>query len=291
MKNLGRYQIERELGKGATGIVYLARDIRNGCVVAIKTLVLPRELEAGELQEIRERFVCEARSASRLNHPDIVTVFDAGEARGLAYLAMEFLPGTDLAPYSKPGNLLPLPQVMRIIARVAAALHYAHAHGVVHRDIKPSNIMYEPASDTVKVSDFGIAHFPASSRATAGKGLGTPGYMSPEQLAGNEIEGRSDLFSLGVTLYQMVSGHLPFQGDSLPQLVLKAANEPHIDIRTYNAKLPPCLVGIIDKALVKHPAGRYQSGDEMAQAIKMCANALGDGCSPREWRAVSRGAV
>jgi len=271
---LGRYQLEKELGRGATGIVYRGRDSQTGRVVAIKTVALSREFETGELQEVRERFVREAETAGRLNHPHVVRIFDAGEAHDLAYIAMEFLQGTDLTPYTRPDNLLPLPQVMRIIARAAAALHYAHVNRVVHRDIKPSNIMYDPASDTVKVTDFGIALITDSSRT--GRTPGTPSYMSPEQLAGKTIEGRSDLFSLGVTFYQLVSGHLPFRGDSLPQLVIKMANEPHIGILTYNPQLPPCLVDIIDKALAKHPAGRYQTGDDMAQALKVCAAAMGE---------------
>ncbi len=272
---LGRYQLEQELGRGATGIVYRGRDPQSGRAVAIKTVALSRGLEAGELLEVRERFIREAETARRLNHPDLVRILDAGEANDVAYLVMEFLQGTDLAPYTRPGNLLPLPQVMRIIARVAAALHYAHANRVVHRDIKPSNIMFESASDTVKVTDFGIALFPGSSTTDTGRALGTPSYMSSEQLAGKTSEGRSDLFSLGVTFYQLVSGHLPFQGDSLPQLVIRMANEPHIGILAYNPQLPPCLTDIIDKALAKHPAGRYQTGDDMAQALKACAAAMG----------------
>jgi serine/threonine-protein kinase len=190
---------------------------------------------------------------------------------------MEFLKGKDLTPFIKPDKLLPLPKAMSIIARVADALSYAHTNSVVHRDIKPANIMYELESDTVKVTDFGIARITDSSKTKTGMVLGTPSYMSPEQLAGKKIEGRSDLFSLGVTLYQLACGKLPFQGDSMAQLMFKIANEPHVDILTYNAKLPPCLVDIINKALAKQPEARYQTGEEMAQAIKACAASVGGG--------------
>jgi len=190
---------------------------------------------------------------------------------------MEFLKGKDLAPYIKPDALLPLPKVMSIVARVAEALAYAHTNNVVHRDIKPANIMYEPDSDVVKVTDFGIARITDSSKTKTGMVLGTPSYMSPEQLAGKKIEGRSDLFSLGVTLYQLACGHLPFQGDSMAQLMFKIANEPHVDILTYNANLPPCLVDIVNKSLAKQPEERYQTGEEMARAIRACAGGAGGG--------------
>jgi serine/threonine-protein kinase len=274
---LGRYQVEKELGKGAMGVVYLGKDPKIGRVVAIKTMALSQEFEADELQDVKDRFFREAETAGRLNHPHIVTIFDAGEEHDLAYIAMEFLKGKDLTPFIKPDNLLPLPKVMSIIARVAEALSYAHTNSVVHRDIKPANIMYELESDTVKVTDFGIARITDSSKTKTGMVLGTPSYMSPEQLAGKKIEGRSDLFSLGVTLYQLACGKLPFQGDSMAQLMFKIANEPHVDILTYNAKLPPCLVDIINKALAKQPEARYQTGGEMAQAIKACAAGVGGG--------------
>ena len=267
---LGRYQVEKELGKGAMGVVYLGKDPKIGRVVAIKTMALSQEFDADELQDVKDRFFREAETAGRLNHPHIVTIFDAGEEHDLAYIAMEFLKGKDLAPFIKPDNLLPLPKVMSIIARVAEALSYAHNNNVVHRDIKPANIMYELDSDTVKVTDFGIARITDSSKTKTGMVLGTPSYMSPEQLSGKKIQGSSDLFSLGVTLYQMSCGHLPFKGDSMAQLMFKIANEPHVDILTLSPALPTCLVDIINKALAKQPEDRYRTGNEFAQAIRAC---------------------
>jgi len=271
---LGRYQIEKELGKGAMGIVYLGKDPKIGRVVAIKTMALSQEFDADELKDVKERFFREAETAGRLTHPNIVTIYDAGEEHDLAYIAMEFLKGKDLAPYVKPGNLLPLARVLSIFARVAEALAYAHKNSVVHRDVKPANIMYEPESDTVKVTDFGIARITDSSKTKTGMVLGTPSYMSPEQLAGKKIEGCSDLFSLGAALYQMACGHLPFQGDSMAQLMFKIANEAHADIRTHSPKLPACVAAIVNKSLAKDPAQRYQDGEQMAKALRLCLQSL-----------------
>ena len=272
---LGRYEIEKELGKGAMGVVYLGRDPKINRVVAIKTMALSQEFEADELVEVKERFFREAETAGRLNHPNIVTMFDAGEEHDLAYIAMEFLKGKDLVSVAKPGNLLPLPRVMSIVARVADALSYAHEYNVVHRDIKPANIMYEPESDQVKVTDFGIARITDSSKTKTGMVLGTPSFMSPEQLAGKKIDGRSDLFSLGVMLYQMSCGKLPFEGDSMAQLMFRIANEPHPDIRGFNPDLPDCLVAIIDRAMTKDPDARYQTGAEFAKDIRTCMTMTG----------------
>lgn len=273
---LGRYEIEKELGKGAMGVVYLGRDPKINRVVAIKTMALSQEFEGDELAEVKERFFREAETAGRLNHANIVTMFDAGEEHDLAYIAMEFLKGKDLVPYTKPGQLMPLPRVLSIVARVADALSYAHENHVVHRDIKPANIMYEPESDQVKVTDFGIARITDSSKTKTGMVLGTPSYMSPEQLAGKKIDGRSDLFSLGVTLYQMACGKLPFEGDSMAQLMFKIANEAHPDIRSIQADLPENLVAIIDKVLTKDPDQRYQTGAEFARDIRTCLAMTGD---------------
>ena len=270
---LGRYQIEKELGKGAMGVVYLGRDPKINRVVAIKTMALSQEFEADELEDVKARFFREAETAGRLNHQNIVTMYDAGEEHDLAYIAMEFLKGHDLVPYTKPDKLLPLPKVVSIVARVAEALSYAHSNNVVHRDIKPANVMYEPESDQVKVTDFGIARITDSSRTKTGMVLGTPSYMSPEQLSGKKIDGRSDLFSLGVTLYLLSCGKLPFVGESMTQLMFKIANEAQPDIRTYNAEIPDRLVAIIDRALRKDANERYQTGDEMARDLQACLSA------------------
>ena len=268
---LGRYQVEKELGKGAMGVVYLGKDPKIGRVVAIKTMALSQEFEPDELEDVKQRFFREAETAGRLNHPNIVTIYDAGEEHDLAYIAMEFLKGKDLVPQTKPGALLSLPKALSVVARVAEALSYAHLQNVVHRDIKPANIMYDPQSDSVKVTDFGIARITDSSKTKTGMVLGTPSYMSPEQLAGKKIDGQSDLFSLGVPLCQLSCGSLPFQGDSMTQLMFKIASEPPIDILGVNPALPECVVKIINKALSKDVAQRYQSGEEFAQAIRACA--------------------
>lgn len=267
---LGRYQLEKELGKGAMGVVYQGRDPKINRVVAIKTMALAQEFDEDELADVKLRFFREAETAGRLNHPNIVTMYDAGEEHDLAYIAMEFLKGRDLVPHCKPGNLLPLPTVLSIVARVADALDYAHAEHVVHRDIKPANIMYEPAGDQVKVTDFGIARITDSSRTKTGMVLGTPSFMSPEQLAGKKIDGRSDLYSLGVTLYQMCCGQLPFNGESLAQLMFKITNEVQPDILAINPALPPAVADIINKAMNKDLASRYQRGAEMARDIRAC---------------------
>ena len=236
-------------------------------------MALSQEFEPDELEDVKQRFFREAETAGRLNHPNIVTIYDAGEEHDLAYIAMEFLKGKDLVPQTKKGALLPLPKTLSIIARVAEALAYAHMQSVVHRDVKPANIMYDPQADAVKVTDFGIARITDSSKTKTGMVLGTPSYMSPEQLAGKKIDGQSDLFSLGVTLYQLSCGSLPFQGDSMTQLMFAIANADHPAIRDYNPSLPPWVVPIIDKALEKDLEKRYQTGAEFAASIRAARQA------------------
>ncbi len=266
---LGRYQVEKELGKGAMGVVYLGKDPKIGRVVAIKTMALSQEFEGEELDDARERFFREAETAGRLQHQNIVTIFDAGEEHDLAYIAMEFLKGKDLVDFCKDGQLLAMPKVLSITARVAEALAYAHRQNVVHRDIKPANIMYELDSDTVKVTDFGIARITDSSKTKTGLVLGTPSFMSPEQIAGKRVDGRSDLYSLGVMLFQMLTGVLPFRGDSMAELMYKIANEEAPDIRIVRADISERLANVVALALSKRSETRYQDGDQLAADLRM----------------------
>jgi len=267
---LGRYEVERELGKGAMGAVYLGKDPKISRVVAIKTMALSQEFEDDELVEVKERFFREAETAGRLTHPNIVTIYDAGEEHDLAYIAMEFLKGTDLTKYIKPDALLPLKQVLSLIHRSADGLDYAHQNNVVHRDIKPANIMWDPQTDSLKITDFGIARITDSSKTKTGMVLGTPSYMSPEQLAGKRVTGQSDIFSLGVMLFQMVTGKLPFSGDSMATLMYKIANEPHPAPESINPSVPRCVTVIINRAMDKDIEKRYQTGKQMADDIAKC---------------------
>ncbi len=267
---LGRYEVEKELGKGAMGAVYLGKDPKISRVVAIKTMALSQEFEEDELQDVKDRFFREAETAGRLSHPNIVTIYDAGEEHDLAYIAMEFLKGTDMVRYGKPDNLLPISRVLDIVRRCAEGLEYAHQQNVVHRDIKPANIMYEPQSDLLKITDFGIARITDSSKTKTGMVLGTPSYMSPEQLGGKKVDGQSDLFSLGVMMFQFMTGRLPFQGDSMAALMYKIANEAHPKADSIRPELPRCVSVIINRALAKDPKKRYQSGAQMAGDLRKC---------------------
>ncbi|MBY0466818.1 MAG: CHASE2 domain-containing protein [Burkholderiales bacterium] len=265
---LGRYQVEKELGKGAMGVVYLGKDPRIGRIVAIKTMALAQEFEGEELDDARQRFFREAETAGRLQHQHIVTIFDAGEDHELAYIAMEFLKGKDLVGYTQVGKLLPVDKVISIAVRVAEALDYAHGLNVVHRDIKPANIMYEPEADVVKVTDFGIARVTDASRTRTGMVLGTPSFMSPEQIAGKKVDGRSDLYSLGVMLFQLLSGALPYRAESMAELMFKIANEPAPDVRTANPQVPEAVARVVARALTKNLLERYASGAQMAHDLQ-----------------------
>ena len=270
-RTLGRYEIERELGKGAMGTVYLGRDPNINRVVAIKAIPLAEEFEEEDLAEARARFFREAEMAGRLNHPAIVTVYDAGEDQGLAYIAMEYLRGQHLSHYTEPARLLAPRRVMLLIARVAEALHYAHRQNVVHRDIKPANIMFDPETDELKITDFGIARLTDTSRTKTGIVLGTPSFMSPEQLEGRPLDGRSDQFALGISLYHLLCGQLPFRAESMPRLMQKIATEPHASVRVIRPELPESVDAILDRVLAKSADDRYANCAELAAALRACA--------------------
>ncbi|HUQ50468.1 MAG TPA: serine/threonine-protein kinase [Terriglobales bacterium] len=264
---LGRYEVLKELGKGAMGIVYLGKDPKINREVAIKTLRFEDEFEAEDMKAMKERFFREAESAGRLVHPNIVTIYDAGDDGDISYIAMELLSGTDLKEFVTKEKLLPANEVTEIIAKVADALDYAHSEGVVHRDIKPANIM-RLNDGKIKVADFGIARITSQSKTATGTVMGTPSYMAPEQLAGKRVDGRADLFSLGVTLYELLTGEKPFTGESVATLMFRIANEPHLPILSCRADLPPHVQAVIDKALAKNPDTRYARGSEMARDLR-----------------------
>jgi eukaryotic-like serine/threonine-protein kinase len=268
--HLGRYHLEREIGRGAMGIVYLGRDTAINRMVAIKAIPLASEFSDAELVEARARFFREAETAGRLNHPNIVTIYDVGEERGLAYIAMEYLKGRHLSDYAKSDNLLEPRKVLEIVARTAEALGFAHKQQVVHRDIKPANLMYDPGTNVLKITDFGIARLSGAGSTRTGIVLGTPSFMSPEQLEGRTVTGHSDLFSLGVSLFQLLTGQLPFSADSMTGLMQQIAEAPHPPLRAFRPDLPPCVESIIDRALAKSPDARYDSGAQMAAALEDC---------------------
>ena len=272
LETLGRYRIEREIGRGSMGVVYLGREPASGARVALKTMALSREFDAAELGDARACFFGEAESARRLHHPDIVAVLEAGEDHGLAFIAMEFIEGHDLQRHALVENLLPVSTVLRMLARAAAALAYAHRQGVVHRDIKPANVMVDVATGTVKITDFGIAHITDASRTRTGLVLGTPCYMSPEQMAGDRVDGRADLYSLGVVLFQLLTGTLPHRATSMGQLMRQIAHEPAPDVRSRRPDLPEPLAALVARALEKRPDARYPDGDAFAADLARAAD-------------------
>ncbi len=271
---LGRYEVLEDIGCGAMGRVLLGRDPKINRKVAIKAVDLGEECEPEELDEARERFLREAETAGRLNHPNIVTIYDVGQAGSIAYIAMEYLSGRRLGDFVSADSLLPPALVLDLLSRTADALDYAHRHNVVHRDIKPANIMYDSASNALKLTDFGIARPIDSSRTRNGIVLGTPYFMAPEQLEGRNVNGHTDLFALGVSLYQLLTGHLPFHGASMTKLMFVIANEPHKPVRSLGLDLPVCVDSIIDRALAKEPSNRFRSGAEMAAAMRRAAGEL-----------------
>ncbi|MGO9426268.1 MAG: serine/threonine-protein kinase [Steroidobacteraceae bacterium] len=276
-QRLGRYQLEREIGRGAMGVVYLGRDTAINRLVAIKAIPLASEFSDSELAEARTRFFREAETAGRLNHPNIVTIYDVGEERGLAYIAMEYLKGRHLSEYATSSTLMEPRKVLDLMARTAQALGFAHKQQVVHRDIKPANIMYDPSTDVLKITDFGIARLTGAGSTRTGIVLGTPSFMSPEQLEGRTVTGHSDLFSLGVSLFQLLTGQLPFVADSMTALMQQIAEAPHPPLRAFRPDLPACVENVIDRALAKNPDARFDSGAQMAAALEDCRSRIASG--------------
>jgi eukaryotic-like serine/threonine-protein kinase len=274
---LGRYQLEREIGRGAMGTVYLGRDTAINRQVAIKAIPLASEFSDTELAEARTRFFREAETAGRLNHPNIVTIYDVGEESGLAYIAMEYLKGRHLSDFATSNKLLEPRTVLDLIGRTAQALGFAHKQQVVHRDIKPANIMYDPSADVLKITDFGIARLTGTGSTRTGIVLGTPSFMSPEQLEGRTVTGHSDLFSLGVSLFQLLTGQLPFTADSMTGLMQQIAEAPHPRLRAFRPDLPACVESIVDRALAKNPEARFESGGQMAAALDDCRASMPSG--------------
>lgn len=272
--NLGRYQLERVIGRGAMATVYLGRDPTINRLVAIKTLPLAEEFAEDDLATARNHFLREVESAGRLNHPNIIAIYDAGEDEHVAWLAMEYFEGKPLSHYAQLGRLLPPATVVELMARAAEALHYAHAQNVVHRDVKPANLLYDDVADTLKLVDFGIARLTDSSRTRTGIILGTPSYMSPEQLAASRVSGQSDLYSLGVTMYHLLAGAPPFQADTVPRLMERISQQPHRPLRDIRDDIPPCVDEILDRALAKNPSDRFPDGRAMARALRACCRML-----------------
>ncbi|MBZ0105863.1 MAG: protein kinase [Sulfuricella denitrificans] len=267
-QNIGRYEIISEIGQGAMGVVYRALDPLLERTVAIKTISL--DLSKDEFEEFEQRFYREAKSAGRLNHPNIVTIHDVGNTDNIAYMAMEFLEGVELRDIMDAGAQLELDRIVEIVSQVADGLAFAHEHGVVHRDIKPSNIMILK-NGVAKITDFGIALIPSSSRTMAGMVLGSPKYMSPEQVVGQDVDQRSDIFSLGVMLYEMLTGKPPFSGDNISAIMYRILNETPMAPATVKPGLPEIFNYILARALAKHPDDRYQSAAEMADDMRSYA--------------------
>ena len=264
---LGRYEIIKQLGKGAMGIVYLGQDPRINRTTAIKTFKFGDEFDPEDMQDLKTKFFREAESAGTLSHPNIVTIYDAGDEHDLAYIAMEYLEGDDLEKHVKKAKLLPMVKIIDYVADIADALDYAHEKGIVHRDIKPANIMLLN-SGIVKITDFGIARITAISQTQTGIVKGTPYYMSPEQFSGQKVDGRSDIFSLGTMFFQLLTGTLPFTGENPAALMNNIMNSPHPNPKSINPKIVTPIVTIINKALEKDRENRYQRASQMSAHLK-----------------------
>lgn len=275
----GRYEIVAELGRGSMGVVYQGFDPMIGRTVAIKTMLV-EGLPPSEFEEYKQRFQREAQAAGVLTHPNIVTVYDFGEDNGVLFLAMEFLEGKSIQQLVEKHNIMPIETLVPMYEQICSALDHAHQHKIVHRDIKPANIMILE-SGLVKVTDFGIAKVMSMGMTQAGQILGTPNYMSPEQVKGRQVDGRSDIFSLGVILYELVTGEKPFGGQNITTVIYKIINEDPIPPRQLDATIHPGLSFVISKALAKNPAERYQTCRQLAEDLRNFKN-LGSSGAPNE---------
>ena len=267
--SIGRYEVLAEIGRGTMGAVYKARDPEIDRVVAIKT-ILCLDLDRADQDEYRERFYEEARAAGRLSHPGIVTIFDAepNPENGSPYIVMEYVDGKPLNKVLEDNEgRMPLATALRLAQEIAEALHLAHSRGVVHRDIKPENILVT-SEGRAKIADFGIARLDHGHLTVSGQILGSPAYMSPEQLEGKALDARSDLFSLGVVLYTMLTGHRPFQGNSTATVCFKVANRAPLPVSAWNLDFPPELDELVGRAMAKDAAMRFQTGMEMARELE-----------------------
>jgi serine/threonine protein kinase len=268
---LGRYEVVRELGKGAMGIVYLAKDPLIGRLVALKTIRVNAHADDDEAKEFQQRFIREAQAAGILNHPSIVTVHDIGqdEENGTSFIAMEFVEGNNLKEVLSQGRTLNFEQIGDIIAQVAEALDFAHAKGIVHRDVKPANIILIEGN-RAKITDFGIAKIASggANLTTTGQFLGTPNYMAPEQIKGAPVDGRTDIFSLGICLYECLTRRKPFGGDSLTSISYKIVHEPFAPLNEINPQIPIGYEDVVANCLAKDPSKRYQRGKDLASALR-----------------------
>ena len=269
-RTVAGYRLLRQIGQGANGAVYLAEDPAQARTVALKLVPLPAGADASAA---RVAFMRSADTARALVHPGIVTLHAAGVDGGLAWLAMEAVPGTDLDRYTVAGRLLPEPLVLQLCERVARALAYAHRQGVVHRDIKPANVLVDWPSDTVKVADFGLARAGNSVQTGTGIVPGSPAYMAPEQLAGGVPTPRSDFYALGVVLFQLLAGRLPHEGASMGELLRRVADEPATDLRQLRPGLPAGVAALVTRLLAKRASQRPADGDALAEQLQAAAGA------------------
>ncbi|MFL6247986.1 MAG: protein kinase domain-containing protein [Thermoanaerobaculia bacterium] len=268
---LGRYEVVRELGKGAMGIVYLAKDPLIGRLVALKTIRIGAHADDDETKEFQQRFIREAQAAGILNHPAIVTVHDIGrdEESDTSFIAMEFVEGQNLKEVLAQGRALSFEQIADIISQVADALDFAHAKGIVHRDVKPANIILLEGN-RAKITDFGIAKIAsgAANLTSTGQFLGTPNYMAPEQIKGAPVDGRTDIFALGICLYECLTRRKPFGGDSLTSISYKIVHEPFPPLHEINPQIPEGYEELVANCLAKDPAKRYQRARDLANALR-----------------------